>query len=231
MLGQLVLAASQLGPAAAPIAHVQTKEKVVALTFDACATRQQANGFDRVVFEFLKREKLPATIFLSGRWIGFHPQEARELAALDTLALGNHGDDHRMLTALTDAQVRTQIERANKAIRALGREPVAFRPPSGEWDERSVRLARKYRLPTILWDVVPGDPAPMSAKRLIATVTTHVRPGSIVVMHINGRGRHTAEALPVIVSRLRAQGYRFVTVPELLALPHSRPVTARLEPR
>ena len=231
MLVPLVLAATQLGQAAAPIVRVQTKEKVVALTFDACATRQQANGFDRGVFDFLKRAKLPATIFLSGRWIAFHPQEAHELAALDTLALGNHGDDHRTLTALTDAQVRAQIERANKAIRGLGREPVALRPPSGEWDERCVRIARKYRLPTILWDVVPGDPAPMSAKRLIATVTTHVRPGSIVVMHINGRGRHTAEALPAIVSRMREQGYRFVTVPELLALPHAPLVRARPEPR
>lgn len=229
MLLHLILAASQLAQPATPILRVQTKEKAVALTFDACATRQQANGFDRGVFDFLKREKLPATIFLTGRWIGFHPKEARELAALGTLALGNHGDDHQTLTTLTDAQVRGQLERTNRAIRSLKREPVAFRPPSGAWDERCVRLARKYRLPTILWDVVSGDPAPMSAKRMIATVGKSSRPGSIVVFHINGRGRHTAEALPTIVSQLREKGFRFVTVPDLLALPHSPLVRVRPE--
>jgi peptidoglycan/xylan/chitin deacetylase (PgdA/CDA1 family) len=226
MLMAAVLAASQLAQPVAPIVRVETPEKVVALTFDACATRQQANGFDRAVFNLLKREHLPATIFLTGRWIAFHPREARELASVDTLALGNHGDDHRTLTALPDAQVRVQLDRANKAIRRLGREPIAFRPPSGAWNERCVRLAGKLHLPTILWDVVPGDPAPMSAKRMIATVGKRTRPGSIVVFHINGRGRHTAEALPVIVSQLRRQGYRFVTVRDLLALPDARPAFA-----
>jgi len=225
------LAASQLTQPATPVLRVQTKEKVVALTFDACATRQQANGFDRAVFDFLKAQRLRATVFLSGRWIGFHPREVRELAALDTLALGNHGDDHRTLTTLTDAQVQAQLTRTNAAIRGLGREPVAFRPPSGAWDERCVRLARKYRLPTILWDVVSGDPAPISAKRMITSVGRSARPGSIVVFHINGRGRHTAEALPVIVSQLRERGFRFVTVPELLALPHAPLVRARPELR
>jgi peptidoglycan-N-acetylglucosamine deacetylase len=216
-----------LANSAAPIVRVDTHEKAVALTFDACATRRQSNGFDRGIFEYLKDEKLKATVFVTGTWVGFHPREARQLAALETIALGNHSQDHRTLTKLTLRQVRDEVDRANAAIVGLGREAVAFRPPSGAWDERCVHAAAKDHLPTILWDVVPGDPGPVSAKTLIKTIVARVRPGSIVVMHVNGRGRHTAEALPVVVSQLRERGYRFVTVPELLALPDARPVRAR----
>jgi peptidoglycan-N-acetylglucosamine deacetylase len=223
----LLLAAAQL---VAPIARVVTREKVVALTFDACATRRQANGFDRDVFELLKRERLPATIFLTGRWIAFHPKEARELSALDTLELGNHSDDHRTFTALGDAQVRVELDRANKAIRSLGREPALFRPPSGAWDARCLRIAGRRHMRTVLWDVVSGDPGLVSAKRLIAVVTRAVRPGSIVIFHINGRGKHTAEALRGVVPWLRERGYRFVTVSDLLALPDARPVMLRADP-
>src|SRR5512138_1271220 len=97
LLGTLLLTLP-LSSTAAPIVRVETHEKAVALTFDACATRRQSNGFDRRIFDYLKEEKLKATVFVTGTWVGFHPREARDLAALETIALGNHSQDHRTLT-------------------------------------------------------------------------------------------------------------------------------------
>src|SRR5881394_2773920 len=72
------------------VGRVDTQEPVVTFTFDACAASEQANSFDRAIFDILKREQVPATVFLSGRWIEAHREEARELAAVPWIELGNH---------------------------------------------------------------------------------------------------------------------------------------------
>jgi peptidoglycan/xylan/chitin deacetylase (PgdA/CDA1 family) len=74
-------------------------------------------------------------------------------------------------------------------------------------------------LQAIQWDVLSGDPDPnVSANAMVREVTTQAQNGSILIMHVNGWGRHTAEALPEIIKQLRAQGYSFVTVSQLLDL-------------
>ena len=83
-----------------------------------------------------------------------------------------------------------------------------------------MRLAAEHGLLSIQYDLASGDPDPnVTAKRLREYVSDRARKGSIVVMHMNGRGWNTAEALPRIVLRLRKKGYRLVTVSQLLGLP------------
>ena len=82
------------------IARVRTHEPVVALTFDACATLKQDNGFDREVFDILKREQIPVTVFPTGRWIEAHPAEAKELAAETWIEFGNHTYSHARMTRI-----------------------------------------------------------------------------------------------------------------------------------
>src|SRR6478672_11625973 len=77
-----------------PLTLVHTAEREVAITFDACATRTQTNGFDRAVLEVLKREAVPATIFVSGRWVEAHPAAMTQLAESGLLEFGNHSYDH-----------------------------------------------------------------------------------------------------------------------------------------
>jgi hypothetical protein len=95
---------------------------------------------------------------------------------------------------------------------------VAFRPPFGEWSARVLEVMQDRKLPTVLWDVVSGDPsASVTVEEMTRTVLRKTRPGSIVIFHINGRARRTAEALPGILRELRARGLRFVHLSELLA--------------
>jgi peptidoglycan/xylan/chitin deacetylase (PgdA/CDA1 family) len=209
------------------VARVDTDEPIVALTFDACATDHQANGFDRAVFDILARERIPVTMFLSGRWIEFHPNEARELAAQPWIELGNHAYRHPKLSDLSAERVAEEIDLTEAALHALGRKAVALRPPFGDWDAKVARVAEARGLPLVLWDVVSGDAGGhLRAERIIETVRRQTRPGSIIIFHINGRGPHTAAALPEIVRDLRARGLRFVTVSELLAS-SARRVAAR----
>ncbi len=210
------------------VARVETTEAVVAFTFDACATSKQANGFDRAVFDILHAEKIPATVFVSGRWLEFHPAEARELAADPLLEIGNHGYSHPQLTKLSSSRVASQILRTEALIERLGKHSVAFRPPAGVWDQRVLRVVSRRHLPTVLWDVVSGDAGGhVSSRKMVAAVTRNVRPGSIVIFHINGRGPRTRYALPEIIRQLRERGFRFVQVSELLNLPGARMVPAR----
>ncbi len=93
-----------------------------------------------------------------------------------------------------------------------------FRFPFGSCNAEGLAAAASAGLLAIQWDVSTGDPAPSQSARAIADVMVrNVKPGSIVLMHGNGRGHHTAEALPLAIPKLKGAGYQFVTVSELLA--------------
>jgi peptidoglycan/xylan/chitin deacetylase (PgdA/CDA1 family) len=229
-----LLAAKEVdGPAAAgsppwAVARIDTKEPVVALTFDACATLDQPNAFDRQVFDILKRENVPATVFVSGRWIESHPDVARELAANAFIEFGNHSYSHPTLTAVPADRLADEIARTEDLIAQLGRRSVAFRPPAGVFDQRTLKMAADRKLPTVLWDVVSRDVGGHIKPELIVEgVTRDIRPGSIVIFHINGRGNYTKDVLPQIIRILRERGMGFLPLSRLLALPNARLLPAR----
>jgi peptidoglycan/xylan/chitin deacetylase (PgdA/CDA1 family) len=225
----LVLRAAAAMPAAAPpvatpaplvakpIRRVDTHAAQVALTFDACATKGGWYGFDQDVFDVLKREHVPATIFVSGLWVENHPEAMSDLTGNPLIEFGDHSYDHPHMTKVTPAQAGAEIDETEAALGRYGRRAVAFRPPFGEWDAHLVRLVRAHQLPTVTWDVVSGDPSTHSTSAsIVKAVLRQARPGSIIVFHINGRGWKTHEALPEIIAGLRARGFKMVPLSELL---------------
>lgn len=211
------------------ISGVQTQEPVVALTFDACATKQQANGFDEKIFEILQREKIPVTIFMTGTWAEKHPGPVKRIAAEDWIEIGNHSYSHPRLTLLEPSRLRAQIRYTNRILQAkLGRPAMSLRPPAGAWNQAVLRAANQEDLPLVLWSVVSGDAGGhIPAERIRRIVLEQTKPGSIVIFHINNRGPFTKKALPDIIAGLRAKGFRFVTVSQLLALPDAKPKSPR----
>lgn len=136
------------------------------------------------------------------------------------------------------AQAAYERSRARLEARScLAPEPAAllshvpermtlFRFPYGTCNVRALAAVAEAGLQAIQWNIVTGDPdRGRSAKSIAATVLARARPGSIVIAHANGRGWNTADALPLIVPALKAQGYEFVTIGALLTA--GKPVIAK----
>lgn len=199
------------------IEHGQRDSKKVALTFDACPTNH-ADEYDQQVIEVLIREKVPATLFMSGRWVEKNGERAKELASQPLFEIGNHAYWHPHMTDKDDERVLREFRRTQAIIRKVtGKRPKYYRPPFGEVDERVAKLAAKVGLTVIQYDIASGDPDPgLPAKKIARAVVEDAKGGSIVVFHMNRNGVHTAEVLPEVISGLRKKGLELVTVGELL---------------
>lgn len=194
------------------------KIKVVALTFDACSTSNKPSQYDARITAILQDMQVPATLFLGGKWMEDRPEETRHLASIPLFELGNHTFLHPHLTKVSDQRVREELQWTQESMYALtGRQATLFRAPYGEVDARVAGLVAEAGMTTIQFDLPSGDPDEHATRdKLVEYVTTVAKNGSIVVMHINGNGRHTAAALPRIVKRLRKRGFELVTVSEML---------------
>lgn len=205
-------------------------EKAVALTFDLCQTKSPIAGYDGAVVDYLRANRIAATFFPAGRWLETHRERAAQLAAEPLFVLGNHSFDHPDLHSaaadkitseilLTEASLTATRRAAASACETTPSAPMRlFRFPYGSCEATGAAVANALGSVVIQWDTVSGDPDGTSAANIQANVMRTIKPGSIVVMHANGRGTHTAEALTSIIPKLKAKGYRFVTVPDLIAM-------------
>ena len=195
--------------------------KKVALTFDLCETPNSPAGFDDKLVGVLISRQVPATFMMGGHWASTHQSDARLLGSTPFFEIGNHSYAHKHPTRVSAAAFRDEIELAQRQIEAYaGVTPRVFRFPYGEHDARTLGIVKDAHLVPIQWNVETGDPdRNVSAADIVRVVKQQTRNGSIVIMHANGRGWHTAEALPEVVSWLRGQGYELVTVSDLLAPP------------
>jgi peptidoglycan-N-acetylglucosamine deacetylase len=157
-----------------------------------------------------------ATFFMIGEQLStrYRGTLSEELRNGD--ALGDHTYTHPDLVSA--GGVRSQLQRTIHAIRGLsGYTPCVFRPPYGDYDSEVLRTAASLGLATIMWEVDPSDYTLPGVRAIEQRVLTQVRPGAIVLSHDGGGPREqTLAAYPYIIRALRARGYRFVTVPELL---------------
>jgi peptidoglycan/xylan/chitin deacetylase (PgdA/CDA1 family) len=158
-------------------------------------------------------------MFLCGSWIHHHRQVAKQLGQDTLFELANHTYFHPILTRLTPDSICREIQTTQDTLYAVtGRLGRYMRPPAGEWDSTVVAIADSLGLMTVLWDISSGDPDPkVTAEHMVEWVVGQVKPGSIVLFHMNTRGWHTAEAMPEIVTRLRRRGFRLVTLSEMIA--------------
>lgn len=199
------------------IEHGPRDSKMVALTFDACRTALP-DEYDEQVIDILVREKVPATIFMSGMWAERNREKATYLANQPQFELANHAYTHPHLIAMNDNAVLEELRRTQAVLEVLmGELPRYFRPPYGEVNERIASLAEQAGVATIQYDIASGDPDPnLRPERIVRSILRDARGGSIIVFHVNRHGVHTAEMLPAIITGLRAKGFELVTVGEML---------------
>jgi peptidoglycan-N-acetylglucosamine deacetylase len=191
--------------------------KRVALTFDACSTLD-SSLYDPKVIQELIDNQVPATLFVSGRWAETHLDEMRMLAEQPLFEIGNHAYVHPHMTELPESRQREELLWAQEILYSLtGQVPRFFRPPYGEYDQDLVKVAASLGLATVEYDFASGDAdQKIPTKRFSPWVLLKTRPGSIVVMHMNRLGRHTAEFLPDVIKELRGKGFVLSKVGELV---------------
>lgn len=212
----LVAAGLFCGPAAKAemITHLPGADKVVALTFDACESRRPAH-LDRPIADYLISQKIPFTVFVSGRFARDNVAAVTELAALDFVEIENHSMNHdNHMDRMDDAAVTREVEEADRTLfQITGRHTHYFRFPAGVYSPQGLARVESLGYKVVHWSFASGDPArSVTPDHLKEWVLLKTRPASILIFHINGRGWSTGQALPEIVSTLRRRGYRFVTL-------------------
>lgn len=200
--------------------------KVVALTFDACGGRG-GSGYDAALVDLLRRNQVKATLFLNYRWIKANPNAVRDLADDPLFELANHGTRHQPLSVRGRAaygiagtrdvrEVYEEVE-TNAAFmeRMLGRPVPLFRCGTAFYDDVAARIVHDLGRYAVGFSV-NGDAGATFTAPQIVTALRDVRPGSIVIAHLNHPERATAAGLRRGIPALRREGYEFVQLSDRL---------------
>jgi peptidoglycan/xylan/chitin deacetylase (PgdA/CDA1 family) len=206
-----------------PVTRVATKQKVVALTFDDGPNPENAPKY----LKLFKEEGVKATFFVVGNNVARQADLAKQMLAAGH-EIGNHSMDHANLAQLkTEEDVRGNIARAQAAIKeAVGAEPKVFRAPFIAHDEKTWRVLGALKLPSVGARLDTRDwDGRSTVDSITDAATISATAGDIVLMH--EWSAKTLEAMPEIIKRLKAKGFAFVTVSELLEIDKPKPPAAR----
>ncbi|MCY6370577.1 polysaccharide deacetylase family sporulation protein PdaB [Clostridium ganghwense] len=193
-----------------PIYCVDTKEKKVAISFDAS---WGANNTIKIL-DILDKYNVKATFFLVGRWSDEFPKETKEIY-IRGHEIGNHSDTHPDMTTLSNDKIIKEISATDaKLMQLIGTDTKLFRFPSGSYNDKSVEAAESTNHYCVQWDVDSIDWKEQGAESEYIRVINKVKPGSIILFH--NTAKYTPENLPKIIEELKSQGYEFVKISDLI---------------
>ncbi|MDG4789599.1 polysaccharide deacetylase family protein [Micromonospora sp. WMMD1102] len=215
--------------------HGPRTGNLVALTFDADMTdamlRNLRDGRARSyanlrIVELLERRRVPATFFLTGKWVQRYPELTRRLAGNPRFELANHTYGHLAFTPdcyglprLPPGRMTEDVARTFRLIEPYGgRQTRYFRFPGLCHDAAALAALAPLGVTVVDGDVVSGDPFAGAWRPIVKAVLSQVRPGSVVVLHVTEENAAmTDEALPHILAGLRDRGLRPATLSEVLS--------------
>jgi chitin deacetylase len=172
-----------------------------------------------MILRILKENDVKASFFLVGEAVRAHPEET-EMIIQAGHEVGNHSYTHQRMVLKSSAFVSSELIKTEDALRKAGAEgPIHFRPPYGRKLAVLPYYLWKNDILSVTWDVEPEsyDQSGASSAKIVQNVVNTVEPGSIVLLHVMFKSRETSmNAVGDIIRSLKAKGYRFVTVSELL---------------
>jgi peptidoglycan/xylan/chitin deacetylase (PgdA/CDA1 family) len=192
------------------VAGAQHRE--IALTFD-----DGPGPYTSQVVSVLERYHVPATFFEVGieeRY--FHAVTAAIVAR--GYPIGDHTETHAPMSHLSMKDQQSQLLQETAAIGDYGAPfPRLFRPPYGLWNGATLSLLKRYKMLMVLWTIDTDDYQLPGTGAIVDRAVDGAKPGAIILLHDAGGNRsETVAALPQIITRLRARGYKLVTIPRLL---------------
>jgi peptidoglycan/xylan/chitin deacetylase (PgdA/CDA1 family) len=204
--------------------RLATDDKVIALTLDACGS-PRGKGVDARLVEFLIRERIPATLFINGRWIDANTALFRQLAANPLFEIANHGSRHKPLSisgrsmyGITGtqnvAEVVEEIELNARKIEALsGVRPKLFRSGTAYYDEIAVMIAQELDHEVAGYSLLGDAGATWNAAQVKAALLKATA-GDIALLHMNHPEAGTGAGIMAAVPELKKRGFRFVRMSE-----------------
>jgi len=174
------------------------------------------------LLDVLARHDVKATFFVLGRFVEQKLEIVRALAAAGHV-IGNHSWDHPRLIFASNSELRRQVGRTQEAIfDACGVRPTIFRPPYGGRRPGTLQAVRKLGLEPVMWNVTCYDWKATSGEQVFAHAQRQIRGGNVILMHdgdqqaMGADRRHTVEATERLIAHYKAQGFEFVTIPEMM---------------
>ncbi|BAZ39950.1 polysaccharide deacetylase domain containing protein [Calothrix sp. NIES-4101] len=193
---------------------VNTKEMVVALTYDDGPHPPYTNQ----LINLLNRLEAKATFFTVGKNVEEHPETVMMLVESGH-EVGNHSYSHKELIWKKPAFVSAEINKTDELLRRLGvRNEILFRAPFGFKRFTLPYILNRMHKKHILWNLDPKDYQENNPELIANRVFENVTPGAIILLHDGGGDRTaTIAATEIIITKLQAQGYKFLTVSQMLA--------------
>lgn len=195
--------------------RVNDYDKVIALTVDDGPWPETTAQ----MLDIFKQNDVKATFFWIGKSLESSPEIARRVVA-EGHAIGNH-TWHHWYDPMDAATAANEIDRTAKLIyETTGVKTTFFRPPGGVLNNGLAKYAKQQNYSVVMWSVTSADTDPRAQpEAFVNNVLKGAKPGAIVLMHDGGGDRsRTIKALPEMIAGLKKQGYRFVTIPELMEI-------------
>ncbi len=195
----------------AKLVHGRRDRREIALTFDDGPHPQYTPALLRI----LKQNNVPATFFLVGEQAEKYPELVRAEASAGH-SIANHTYHHVSLPRIPQAYVADEIKACGKVLQAItGKSPRLFRPPGGEYNQEVGEASEALGYVMTLWTDDPGDYASPGEEVILNRTLSKARNGGIILVHDGIQ--QTVNVLPRLISTLKAKGYTFVTVDQMLA--------------
>jgi peptidoglycan/xylan/chitin deacetylase (PgdA/CDA1 family) len=202
--------------------RLNTEQKVLALTFDACGG-PKGSDYDEKLIRYLENEKIPATLFISGKWIDANPDILPALSKNPLFDIENHGLNHKPCSTMGRSaygikgtknirEIFDEIElNGSKLLNLIGRKSKYYRPGTAYSDEICVEIANALGYEMVNFSV-RGDAGASYSKKQVKEALLSSAPASIVLMHMNHSEGQTAQGVMEAIPELRKRGFRFVKV-------------------
>lgn len=195
-----------------PIYCVEDKgDKTIALSFDAA----WGNEDTEQLIGILGKYKVKATFFVVGSWVDKYPESVKQLSDAGH-EINNHSNSHPHMPQLSVTQMTEELNACNEKISAItGKKPILFRAPYGDYDNIMLKTVTDNGMYTIQWDVDSRDwKEEYTTDMIVRGVCDNVKSGSIVLFH--NAAKNTPEALPIILEKLIAEGYKFDLISNMI---------------
>jgi peptidoglycan/xylan/chitin deacetylase (PgdA/CDA1 family) len=204
--------------------RLKTDQKVLALTFDACGG-PKGSGYDAKFVDFLISEAIPATLFISGKWMDANPDIFQTLVKNPLFEIENHGLNHRVCSAIGQSvygirgtkdvgEIYDEVElNALKILNLTGRKPRYYRPAAAYCDEICIQITNALGYEVVNF-TVRGDAGATYSKTQVKETLWNARPSSIILMHMNHPEGQNTEGMVEAIPEMKKRGFRFVKLSE-----------------